>query len=792
MILRFSAFASSTLALFHLVAGAAAATPVADLDWESLAKSLASSDSLQVLLEDGPKVWEQQCTVPYAEEGYPYMVPAGAAELVNHSHWQLVDQPAGLCSHGLSCVFKHCDWAPKPFSQINSELEDKVDPLAPLASLQDYVDYEGVPKESWNLPAAVLFPTAASDVVNAVKFAASNEIGMSVKTTGHSWTGSGMDKDSLLINMRKYPKYLAQDGYLMECHDVSEDPSAVSDRDAADGGGLLTTTQLREQACRVAKARGWSAIMRVGGGNLWDEAYRSVSDWNRERSSSNGSGNWTYHIVGGSAGTVGAAGGWMLQTGLSGNTGMRRFGFGVDQVTQLEMVLPTGQHVRFGPTKWQEDENLAFPRTSEVTGWCNKDPSLPEEEWKWQVCGDEDNINVSFDDLWHANRGGGGGFGIILSIEYQLPDWPGTLGYLDLVLSEDVTNFNAANPSALFPFLSSFLMDALWNPEAVGLSEDESSLCGLPYFVPGTFGLSCFGRGGHAYAAAFKAQVENQKESLMGLGLSEDQVSSLGNSLTPNARGEFNDYVEQGLEGEATETGGIPGRLSSYPKPMVSFVTGPITMSSLVSRDFVNSDEGRTMITGFGPKLGQYLLGANTAKYHDGTTATSQAYREAAFWDMITEIPGYSYPPSDFLSFSLGDGTPQDSFPPMGGSYNHLSDSHVGPTKANWTKLCPPLSENFTRADRKESCVDPLEFIFGTDGLARLEAIKEAADPNHLFNCYACVGYRETESGQGEETIFVSSGNEETASSSTSYQQGTTFALVAFFAGLSGFFNVVV
>lgn len=38
-----------------------------------------------------------------------------------------------------------------------------------------------------------------------------------------------------------------------------------------------------------------------------------------------------YHVVGGAAGTVSSIGGWLQGGGLSGSTGMRIWGFGVDQ-----------------------------------------------------------------------------------------------------------------------------------------------------------------------------------------------------------------------------------------------------------------------------------------------------------------------------------------------------------------------------------------------------------------------------------------------------------------------------
>lgn len=82
---------------------------------------------------------------------------------------------------------------------------------------------------------------------------------------------------------------------------------------------VFGTEDLWAQSCNMAMSRGWNAIMRVGGGTIWDEAYRSVSNWNAQQS------EWTYRVAGGEAGTFDAAGGWMSATGLSGTTGLRMF-----------------------------------------------------------------------------------------------------------------------------------------------------------------------------------------------------------------------------------------------------------------------------------------------------------------------------------------------------------------------------------------------------------------------------------------------------------------------------------
>ena len=102
--------------------------------------------------------------------------------------------------------------------------------------------------------------------------------------------------------------------------------------------------------------------------------------------------------------------GWTWQGGLAGTTGGRLWGFGVDQVIQVEMVIPSGHHVRFGPTHWEEvdttKDKFTIPRTTAVSGVCQKNPEEPDEtKWVWEDCSED----IDFDDLWFAVNGGGGG-----------------------------------------------------------------------------------------------------------------------------------------------------------------------------------------------------------------------------------------------------------------------------------------------------------------------------------------------------------------------------------------------
>lgn len=132
--------------------------------------------------------------------------------------------------------------------------------------------------------------------------------------------------------------------------------------------------------------------------------------------------------------TVGAAGGYLGGTGLSGTMVMRMFGYAADQFTQMEMVLPSDRHVRFGHTEWTSDPDLDWPRTTSVTDWCNTNPVLDESEWTWEGCQDD---SVNFDDLYHAVRGGGNGYGVTTAVDYQLHDYPGEISNMAMTLPEN-------------------------------------------------------------------------------------------------------------------------------------------------------------------------------------------------------------------------------------------------------------------------------------------------------------------------------------------------------------------
>ena len=99
--------------------------------------------------------------------------------------------------------------------------------------------------------------------------------------------------------------------------------------------------------------------------------------------------------------------GWTFAGGLASTTGGRLFGFGSDQVVQVEMVLPKGQLVRFGPSKVKEKEKeFLYPTAEIISGVCCTNPHENDEtKFVWKQC----SRDIKFDDLWFAVLGGGGG-----------------------------------------------------------------------------------------------------------------------------------------------------------------------------------------------------------------------------------------------------------------------------------------------------------------------------------------------------------------------------------------------
>ncbi len=158
----------------------------------------------------------------------------------------------------------------------------------------------------------------------------------------------------------------------------------------------------------------------------------------------------------------------------------------MDQVLQVEMVLPNGHHVKFGPTEWEDASADGFiaPHTKVVSGVCRSNPDEQDEEkWIWDECPEDFDIN--FGDLWFAVNGGGGGtWGVVTSVYLQLHEF---LPY-NLYILGTVTGVEEC--SGIASKFAEFMATYLMAPKLLNVTKEKSLACGASDF----FGmLHCFG-----------------------------------------------------------------------------------------------------------------------------------------------------------------------------------------------------------------------------------------------------------------------------------------------------------
>eukprot|EP00984_Skeletonema_dohrnii_P001957 scaffold662_cov124-Skeletonema_dohrnii-CCMP3373.AAC.1 len=639
-----------------LAADAAPASPVSgwrsDLDWAALTSKLSSSASL---IDTSYDDYADEC-MPEFSEPSP----------TNHA---LIDQPSGMCLPHL-----YFGWGTSwPRPSENGHMNQTVDQLLqdidytypewnPPADLERWTSDPTNP--SLDLPSKVLFPVFASDVVAAVNFAKEHGLEISLKNSGHSYQGASSKKDTLLLNMNRYTHYA---------------PTGIMDCDAS----ILDTTvaeDLSNQPCLLTLAKGKSSLIRVGGGENFDKVYRAVIAANEVE-------GYKYHLVGGGAGTVSPMG-WTWQGGLSGTTGGRLFGLGVDQVVQVEMVLPNGFHVKFGPTEWEDAsaDGFTVPRTKVVSGVCRSNPDEQDEEkWIWESwVVVEEHVGSSDISTSAASR---------LSSFHPLYafNWP--------FFTEECT--------AVTPQFAEFQAQYMTAPSLLNVTKEHSLACGGPGFLMFTF---CYGEEDFMQAWTRFLDLNNLT----------DKVTCLREHLQENNEGVMQSpkgYAEWAIRNLSNER--FPGKVpdaDGIPPSLVSIAE----------------------FAAVGCNTVLYFRRRCSSSGSDQASALSQAHRDAAFmvslFDTATADEEANFWGNLFPKmFDISDKT---NFPPVFGS-NHAGFLTTGPLKDDWTKPCP---REWTFEERGEKCISFQGAIYGTERLARLEAIKKAVDPHFIFNCNNCVG----------------------------------------------------
>jgi len=443
--------------------------------------------------------------------------------------------------------------------------------------------------------------------------------------------------------------------------------------------------------------------------------YRSVRDFNERE-------GYKYHVVGGAAGTVSPMG-WTWQGGLAGTTGGRMYGFGVDQVLQIEAVLPNGEHVRFGPTSWEDDEGYLYPRTTKVSGVCNENPEDDEVNWNWSACPED--TSALFDDLWFAFRGGGGGtWGIVLSVHLQLQDYMP----FHFVRPTEECGFAMffSNDNSLGSLMAEFSIDYYFDPDALNITREQSNACSASNVPPGLF--NCYSEDpsfGDNLISLYQDFVSEHSERL-----TEEMTAIASQCLTTVTAKSYGD-TETFLDGPHK------GKVQDTIQP--GYVTDlTATVNQLLPKTWIlNNKKKFADVWGTGLNAVYLAFGGDAEFAHDQTSSLSTAHREAG--GMIYYTPGGGWGAVDAVDplvpemYDFTSGV----IPPYTG-HNHLGPDRYGPLKDDPSKPCPIYE--LTSLEAETMCHSALESVFGTEVLNRLETIKKAVDPNGMFDCFRCVG----------------------------------------------------
>ena len=390
---------------------------------------------------------------------------------------------------------------------------------------------------------------------------------------------------------------------------------------------------------------------------------------------------------------------------------------GVDQVLQVEMVLPNGYHVKFGPTEWEDAsaEGFAVPRTTVVSGVCRSNPDEQDEEkWIWGDCPEE--FDIEFGDLWFAVRGGGGGtWGVVTSVTLQLQDF---LPYnmfafantpLADLISEECAPFS--------PQFEEFRAKYFMRPSLLNVTRERSLACGSP---DQKGPLHCNG----------EEDVMQAWTNFLEMNNSTDWAACLVHYHDSSSEESPKSYAESVLMGENER---FPGKVRDSPPPSPPGTT-PGAANVLIPQSWIDkSEENIDTLLQYVAIAPYYAYGVDTYSFSDQANSLPQTLREAA------TMAGGLNVKDDFWSelfpqmYDLSDKT---KFPAVFQSNHHSVSTH-GPLKDDWTKACPL---EWTFEERKEKCISAQEAIYGTELLRRLEAIKMKVDPGFMFDCNSCIG----------------------------------------------------
>ena len=370
--------------------------------------------------------------------------------------------------------------------------------------------------------------------------------------------------------------------------------------------------------------------------------------------------------------------------------------------------------MKFGPTTEWEDasaEGFIVPRTKVVSGVCRSNPDEHDEEkWIWESCPED--FGIDFNDLYFAVRGGGGGtWGVVTSVFLQLHDY--------LPSSPYAFNFPPSEEcSAITPQYAAFRALYFSAPSFLNVTKEQSLACGASDEIAFIW---CYG----------EEDIMQAWTRFLDLYNLTDPAKASCLQKLPGAPG----FAEVSIIGKANDR--FPGKVPDAPPPSplgnpFAYVLVP---QSWIDESVENLQTVLENAAG-GALSPYYAFGGAAASGSDQANSLSQAHRNAAFMlaliftaDEEAYFWGNLFP----QMFDISDKT---KFPPIFG-LNHAGFLTTGPLKEDWTKPCP---REWTFEERREKCISFQEAIYGTERLARLEAIKKAVDPHFVFNCGNCIG----------------------------------------------------
>jgi len=234
----------------------------------------------ELVLEVNPEDWVKDCYSIF-HDTCCQQTP-GRETFVQYSSYDVVEAPSGLCLPEFSCAWDGCvpsNYGKSVHNYAGPFMSDFVN-LAATTFEEIEAAMPGI-----SLPSMISFPTKASDIVKALEYATEKGLQVSIISTGHSYTKASSAGGTLQLNMREYPKYSATS--ITEC-----DTAVLDDPDHPD-----------HVACKLAVDRGKPAVMRVGGGEKFNNTANAVFAVRDETT-----GFAKYQMLHG-VGTVGAAGG---------------------------------------------------------------------------------------------------------------------------------------------------------------------------------------------------------------------------------------------------------------------------------------------------------------------------------------------------------------------------------------------------------------------------------------------------------------------------------------------------